>query len=41
MFVYNFFDPELRVVIFKKYGAAGKGGADFEIGDIGPSAHLY
>ena len=42
MFVYNFVDLELRVeTFFKKEGAVKNGGIDFEIGEIGTSAHLY
>ena len=42
MFVYNFVDLELRVeTFFKKEGAVKNGGVDFEIGEIGTSAHLY
>ena len=42
MFVYHFVGPDLRVeIFFKKDKAAENGGVDFEIGDIGTSAHLY
>ena len=42
MFVYHFVDPDLRVDLrFKKERTAKNGGVDFEIGDIGTSAHGY
>ena len=42
MFVYHFVDPDLRVeTFFEKDEAAENGGVDFEIRDIGLSAHLY
>ena len=42
MFVYHFVDPDLRIeIFFQKEGATENGGIDFEIGDIGTSAHLY
>ena len=42
MFVYHFVDPDLRVeIIFRKEVTAENGGTDFEIGDIGTSAHCY
>ena len=42
IFVYHFFDPDLKVeVISRKEGVAENGGIDFEIGDIGTSAHWY
>ena len=42
MLVYHFVDPDLRVETFLKTDeAAENGGVDFEIGDIGPSAHLH
>ena len=42
MFVYHLVDPDLRVkIIFRKEGTAEYGGTDFEIGDIGISAHCY
>ena len=42
IFVYHFVDPDLKVeVIFRKKGIAENGGIDFEIGDIGTSAHCY
>ena len=42
MFVYHFVGPDLRVeIFFKKDKAAENGSVDFEIGDIGTSAHLY
>ena len=40
MFVYHFVDPDMRVeMVFRKDGIAENGGIDFEIGDIGTSAH--
>ena len=40
MFVYCFFDPDLRVeIIFRKDGIAENGVFDFEIGDKGTSTH--
>ena len=40
MFVCHFVDLDLRVeVFFKKEGTAENGGIDFELGDIGTSAH--
>ena len=42
MFVYHFVDPGWRVfVIFRKERTAENEEIDFEIGDIGTSAHLY
>ena len=42
MFAYHFVDPGLKVEqFFGKDGAVENGGVDFEIGDIGTSAHLY
>ena len=42
IFVYHFVDPDLKVeVISRKEGTAENGGIDFEIGDIGTSAHWY
>ena len=42
MFLYHFVDPDLRVeVIFRKEGRAENGWIEFEIGDIGNSAHWY
>ena len=42
MSVYHFVDPDMRVdILFKKEEAAESGSVDFEIGDIGTSAHLY
>ena len=42
MFVYHFVDPDLRVDLrFKKDGTTENTGVDFEIGDIGTSAHWY
>ena len=46
MFVYHFFnhfaDPDLRVeIFFKKMGEVENGSVEFEIGEIGNSAHLY
>ena len=43
MFVYHCFDPDLRIeLLFKIEMVAENGGdVDFEIGDIGTSAHLY
>ena len=41
MLVYHFVDPDLRVeTFFKRDDTAENGGVDFEIGDIGTSAHL-
>ena len=40
MFIYHFVDPDPRVeIIFRKEGTAMNGDIDFEIGDIGTSAH--
>ena len=40
MFVYYFVDPDLRVeIIFRKERTAESGGIDFEIVDMGTSAH--
>ena len=42
LFVYHFVDPDLKVeAIFRKEGTAENGAIDFEIGDIGTSAHWY
>ena len=42
MFVYHFIDPDLRVeIIFRKKTTAENGEIDFEIVDIGTSAHWY
>ena len=42
IFVYHFVDADLSVgTFFKKDEAAENGGIDFEIRDIGISAHLY
>ena len=42
MSVYHFVDPDMRVdILFKKEEAAENGSVDFEIGDVGTSAHLY
>ena len=42
MFIYHIVDPDLRVeIFFEKEGTAKNGGVDFEVGDIGTSAHLY
>ena len=42
MLVYHFVDPGLKVeIIFREEGTAENGGIDFEIGDIGTSAHWY
>ena len=42
MFVYHFFDLDLRVEIFsKKDETSENGGIDFEKGDISTSARLY
>ena len=42
MFIYHFVDPDLRVeTFFQKDEEVKNGGVDFEIGDIGTSAHLY
>ena len=41
-FVYHFVDPDLRIeTLFKKDETTENRGVDFEIGDIGTSAHLY
>ena len=41
-FVYHFADSDLKVeTFFEKDGATENGGINFEIGDIGTSAHLY
>ena len=41
-FVCHFVDPDLRVdIFFEKEGSAENGGVDFEIWDIGTSAHFY
>ena len=40
MLVYHFVDPDLRVeIIFRKEATAENGRIDFEIEDIGTSAH--
>ena len=40
MFVCHFVDLDLRVeAFFKKEGTGENGGIDFELGDIGTSAH--
>ena len=40
--VYHSVDPDLRVeIIVWKEEATGNGGIDFEIGDMGTSAHWY
>ena len=40
IFVYHFVDPDLKVEVnFRKEGTAENGKIDFEIGDIGTSAH--
>ena len=42
MFVFHFVDPDLRVeIIFRKEGTSQNECTDFEIGDIGTSAHWY
>ena len=42
MFVYHFFDPDLRVDLrFKKEWTAENGSVGFEIEDIGTSVHWY
>ena len=42
IFVYHFVDFDLRVeIFFKKEWAGENGGVDFEIVDIGTSAHLH
>ena len=42
IFVYHFVDPDLKVeVIFRNKGKAESGGVDFEIRNIGTSAHWY
>ena len=42
MLVYRFVDPDLIIeIFFEKDGAGENGGLDFQIGDIGTSAHLY
>ena len=42
IFVYHFADPDMRVeIIFRKKGTAENGGIDFEIGDMGNSAHWH
>ena len=42
IFVYHFADSDMRVeIIFRKKGTAENGDIDFEIGDIGSSAHWY
>ena len=42
MFVYYFVDPDLRIdIIFRKERTAERRGIDFEIVDIGTSAHWY
>ena len=42
MFDYHFVDPGLKVeTFFEKDEAAKNEGVDFEIEDIGTSAHLY
>ena len=42
MFIYHFVDPDLKVeTFFEKDGAEENEGVDFEIKDIGTSAHLY
>ena len=41
MIVYHFVDPDLRVeTFFEKDETAENGGLDFEIRDIGTSAHF-
>ena len=42
MLTYHFVDPDLKVeTFFEKDGAEENEGVDFEIKDIGTSAHLY
>ena len=42
MFVHNFGDLDMMVeIFFENDGATKKGGIDFEIGDMGTSAHLF
>ena len=42
MFVYCFVDPDLKVqIIFRKERTAESGRIDFEIVDMGNSAHWY
>ena len=42
MLAHHFLDPDLKVeIIFRKEGTAENGGIDFEIADIGTSAHWY
>ena len=42
MFIYYFVNPDLRVeIIFRKERTSVNGGIDFEIVDIGTSAHWY
>ena len=42
IFAHHFGDPDLRVeIFFKKDGTAENRGIDFELGDIGTSAHCY
>ena len=41
MFIYHFVDPDVRIeIFFEKDEAAGNGGVDFEIGDIGNAVNL-
>ena len=42
MIVSHFVDPDLRPeIFFEKEGTAENGSFDFQIEDIGSSAHLY
>ena len=42
IFVYHFVDLDLKVeIFFEKEGAVENRDVDFEIGDVGTSAHLY
>ena len=42
MLINHFIDPDLKVeIIFSKEGTAENWGIDFEIRDIGTSAHSY
>ena len=41
MFLHHFVDPDPRVEIFEKEWATGKGGIDFEMANLGTSAHLH
>ena len=42
VFVFHFVDPDLWIEkFFEKDEAVENGGVDFEIGDVGTSAHLH